>query len=83
MKAIVQDRWGSSNLLRFAEVDRPTPADDEVPVRVHAASVNAADWHIMRGDLRPAMPSAFGWSGPRRRIRGRDSPGGSRRSGRR
>lgn len=78
MKAIVQNRYGSSDLLRLAEVERPAPADDEVLVRVHAASVNAADWHIMRGDprvARLAMPSAFGWSGPRRRIRGRDVAG--------
>jgi NADPH:quinone reductase-like Zn-dependent oxidoreductase len=78
MKAIVQDRYGSSELLRLAEVDKPTPADNEVLVRVHAASVNAADWHIMRGDPRAArlvMPAAFGWSGPKRRIRGRDFAG--------
>ncbi|NUS65957.1 MAG: NAD(P)-dependent alcohol dehydrogenase [Saccharothrix sp.] len=78
MKAIVQDRYGSSDHLRLAEVDRPTPADDEVLVRVRAAAVNAADWHIMRGDPRLArvvMPAAFGWSGPKRRIRGRDVAG--------
>ncbi|MEU4449636.1 NAD(P)-dependent alcohol dehydrogenase [Actinosynnema sp. NPDC050801] len=78
MKAIVQDRYGSSELLRLEEVDKPTPADNEVLVRVHAASVNAADWHIMRGDPRAArlvMPAAFGWSGPKRRVRGRDFAG--------
>jgi NADPH:quinone reductase-like Zn-dependent oxidoreductase len=78
MKAIVQDRYGSSDRLRLEEVDDPAPADDEVLVRVHAASVNAADWHVMRGDPRLArvvMPAAFGWSGPKRRIRGRDFAG--------
>ncbi|MFI9813921.1 NAD(P)-dependent alcohol dehydrogenase [Saccharothrix variisporea] len=78
MKAIVQDRYGPSDLLRLEDVDKPTPADDEVLVRVHAASVNAADWHIMRGDPRLArlvMPVAFGWSGPKRKIRGRDFAG--------
>lgn len=78
MKAIVQDRYGSSELLRLEDVDKPSPGDDEVLVRVHAASVNAADWHIMRGDprlARVAMPVAFGWSGPKRRIRGRDFAG--------
>jgi NADPH:quinone reductase-like Zn-dependent oxidoreductase len=86
MKAIVQDRYGSSDRLRLAEVDTPTPADDEVLVRVHAASVNAADWHIMRGDPRLArlvMPAAFGWSGPKRRIRGRDFAGRVEAVGRR
>ncbi|NUT52303.1 MAG: NAD(P)-dependent alcohol dehydrogenase [Saccharothrix sp.] len=78
MKAIVQDRYGSSDLLRLEEVDTPTPGDDEVLVRVRAAAVNAADWHIMRGDprlARLAMPAAFGWSGPKRKIRGRDVAG--------
>ena len=78
MKAIVQDRYGSSDSLRLEEVDTPDPADDEVLVRVRAAAVNAADWHIMRGDPRLArvvMPAAFGWSGPQRRIRGRDVAG--------
>ncbi|NUU20245.1 MAG: NAD(P)-dependent alcohol dehydrogenase [Streptomycetaceae bacterium] len=78
MKAIVQDRYGSHETLRLAEIDQPTPADGEVLVRVHAASVNAADWHIMRGDprlARLAMPVAFGWSGPKKSIRGRDFAG--------
>ncbi|MCP2242850.1 NAD(P)-dependent alcohol dehydrogenase [Lentzea aerocolonigenes] len=78
MKAIVQDRYGSHETLRLAEVDRPTPANGEVLVRVCAASVNAADWHIMRGDprlARLAMPVAFGWSGPKKKIRGRDFAG--------
>lgn len=78
MKAIVQDRYGSSDVLRFEEVDTPTPGDNEVLIRVHAAAVNAADWHIMRGDprlARIAMPKAFGWSGPKARIRGRDVAG--------
>ncbi|WP_158854537.1 NAD(P)-dependent alcohol dehydrogenase [Saccharothrix deserti] len=86
MKAIVQDRYGSSEMLRLEEVDRPTPADDEVLVRVHAAAVNASDWHIMRGDprlARVAMPAAFGWSGPKRRIRGRDFAGRVEAVGRR
>ncbi|MEJ2859139.1 MULTISPECIES: NAD(P)-dependent alcohol dehydrogenase [unclassified Saccharothrix] len=78
MKAIVQDRYGSSDLLRLEDVEQPVPAEGEVLVRVHAASVNAADWHIMRGDPRLArlvMPAAFGWSGPKRRVRGRDFAG--------
>ena len=78
MKAIVQNRYGSSDSLRLEDVETPTPADDEVLVRVRAASVNAADWHIMRGDPRLArvlMPKAFGWSAPKRRVRGRDFAG--------
>ncbi|MGW4460797.1 NAD(P)-dependent alcohol dehydrogenase [Micromonospora sp. NPDC004704] len=78
MKAIVQDRYGSSDVLRLREVDRPIAADNEVLVRVHAAAVNAYDWHIMRGDpyvARLMTPAVFGFAGPRARIRGRDFAG--------
>ena len=43
MKAAVQDRYGSLDVIRLSDVDRPAPADDQVLVRVHAASVNRAD----------------------------------------
>src|SRR5690242_4324923 len=49
MKAIVYTKYGSPDVLQLKEVARPTPRDDEVLVQVHAASVNAADWHILRG----------------------------------
>ena len=48
MWAIVQDRYGSPDLLELREIDRPAVGDDEVLVRVHAASVNASDWHLMQ-----------------------------------
>jgi NADPH:quinone reductase-like Zn-dependent oxidoreductase len=48
MKAIVQDRYGSPDGLRLRDIDRPVVGDDDVLVRVRAASVNAADWHLMR-----------------------------------
>jgi NADPH:quinone reductase-like Zn-dependent oxidoreductase len=49
MKAIVRTRYGSPDVLQLQEVEKPIPQDDEVLVRVHAASVNTLDWHIMRG----------------------------------
>ncbi|MBE7383041.1 MAG: NAD(P)-dependent alcohol dehydrogenase [Leptolyngbya sp. SIO1E4] len=49
MKAIVQTEYGSPEVLRLAEVDKPVPQDNEVRVKVQAASVNASDWHLMRG----------------------------------
>ena len=74
MKAIVQDRYGSADVLELREVERPVPATGEVLVRVRASSVNAADWHIMRGD--PYFARLFlGLRGPRARIRGRDFAG--------
>ena len=74
MKAIVQDRYGSPDVLRLREVDQPVPADNEVLVRVHAASVNARDWHVMRGDPYVARP-VLGFGAPKVRIRGTDFAG--------
>jgi NADPH:quinone reductase-like Zn-dependent oxidoreductase len=50
MKAIVYTEYGSADVLQFKEVDKPAPAEDEVLVKIHAASVNAADWRLMRAD---------------------------------
>jgi NADPH:quinone reductase-like Zn-dependent oxidoreductase len=49
MKAIVHTRYGSPDVLQLTEVEKPVPQDNEVLVRVHAASINASDWHAMRG----------------------------------
>ena len=78
MKAIVQDRYGPPELLELRDVDQPVPAAGEVLVRVHAAAVNAYDWHVMRGDpylARFMAPAVFGRRGPKRTIRGRDFAG--------
>ena len=78
MRAVVQDRYGTSDVLRACDVPRPAPATGEVLVRLEAASVNARDWHIMRGEPRIARlmdRSIFGWRGPRVRVRGTDFAG--------
>jgi NADPH:quinone reductase-like Zn-dependent oxidoreductase len=49
MKAIVYRCYGSPDVLEFEDVAKPTPADGEVLVKVHAAAVNPLDWHYMRG----------------------------------
>ncbi|MGW0827678.1 NAD(P)-dependent alcohol dehydrogenase [Streptomyces sp. NPDC002845] len=74
MKAVVQDRYGSPDVLEVKDVEQPVPGDGEVLVRVRAASVNAADWHLMRGDPYVAR-LALGLRRPRARIRGRDFAG--------
>ncbi len=49
MKAIVYCDYGTADVLRFEDIEKPTPADDEVLVRVRAAASNPFDWHFMRG----------------------------------
>ena len=49
MQAIVQDRYGSEEVLRLGDIDRPQIAADEVLVKVHAASIHIGDWLVMRG----------------------------------
>jgi NADPH:quinone reductase-like Zn-dependent oxidoreductase len=74
VKAIVQERYGSPDVLALRDVDRPVPGDNEILVRVHAASANAYDWHFMRGDPYLAR-LAMGLGGPKLKIRGRDFAG--------
>lgn len=76
MKAIVQTRYGSPDTLSLEDVDDPQPAPDQVKVRVHAASLNARDWHLMRGDPYVArLAPDFGLRAPKLRIRGSDFAG--------
>lgn len=49
MKAIVYQSYGSPEVLRLTEISKPVPTDDQLLVRVQAASVNPLDWHLMRG----------------------------------
>ena len=49
MKAIVYRNYGSPDVLKCEEIEKPTPADNEVLIKVRAASVNPYDWHFMRG----------------------------------
>jgi NADPH:quinone reductase-like Zn-dependent oxidoreductase len=49
MKAIVYEKYGPPDVLELREVDKPVVGDDQVLVRVHAASVNPVDWHTMTG----------------------------------
>ena len=49
MKAIVYCEYGTAEVLKLQDVEKPTPKDDEVLVRVRAAAINPLDWHYMRG----------------------------------
>ena len=57
MKAVVRTRYGTPDALELRELDTPEPADDEVLVRVRAASVNRADWYSLTGRPYVARPT--------------------------
>jgi NADPH:quinone reductase-like Zn-dependent oxidoreductase len=50
MKAIVYEKYGPPEVLQLKEVEKPSPKEDEVLVKVHAASINYSDWHVLRGE---------------------------------
>ena len=74
MKAITYHTYGSPDVLEFQEVDEPVVNDDEVLVRVRAASANPRDWHLMRG-LPSIMRLRFGLRRPTSSLLGSDMAG--------
>jgi NADPH:quinone reductase-like Zn-dependent oxidoreductase len=75
MKAIVQERFGAPDTLRFMDAERPAMGADDVLIRVHAAALNPADWHILRGDPLVARLMGIGLTKPKARIAGTDAAG--------
>ena len=74
MKAIVQDEYGSADVLRFEDVDVPIAGKDEVLLRVGAASAFIGDWHVMTGTPY-AIRLVSGLRAPKQRVRGQDVAG--------
>jgi len=74
MKAIVYEEYGSPDVLELREVEKTTPKDDEVLIKVHAVSVNSADVHLLRAD--PFMIRlSSGFLKPKNKIIGADIAG--------
>ena len=74
MKAIVQDTYGSSDVLELRDIDRPEIGDGDVLIRVRAAAVNPGDWAIMGGLPYIARP-VYGLRSPKNGVRGTDVAG--------
>ncbi|MCX6082214.1 MAG: NAD(P)-dependent alcohol dehydrogenase [Chloroflexi bacterium] len=75
MKAIVYTQYGSPDVLRLQEVEKPAPKDDEVLVKVQAASVNALDWHLLTADIFLVRLMGMGLFKPKNPILGADIAG--------
>src|SRR5207244_7222348 len=74
MKAMVYTTYGSPNVLAFKEVATPTLGDNDVLIQIHAASANAGDWHLLRGDPFMIRLTA-GLRTPKHQILGADVAG--------
>ena len=77
MQAIVQDRYGSADVLEVADIDRPVPAGNEVLMQVQAAGLRRGDWHVMTGLpylVRIVVP-ALGLRKPKTPVLGMDVAG--------
>lgn len=74
MQAIVQDAYGSADVLQLREIDRPQIGVDEVLIRVHAAGVDFGVWHLMAG-IPYAVRLVMGVRKPRNPVRGMEVAG--------
>jgi len=75
MLAIVQNRYGSPDVLELREIDRPVAGDDQLLVRVRAASVHADVWHVMRGVPYVLRIMGAGLRAPKNLVPGTDLAG--------
>jgi NADPH:quinone reductase-like Zn-dependent oxidoreductase len=74
VKAAIYTRYGPPDVVQITDVEKPSPKDSEVLIRVHAASVNPLDWHFMRGTPYPVRIIA-GLRNPKDRRLGVDVAG--------
>jgi len=75
MRAIVQDKYGSSSVLQLGSIAKPEIGVDDVLIRVHAAGLHIGDVHVMRGQPYLMRILGFGLRAPKARTRGMDVAG--------
>ena len=75
MKAIVQDGYGSADVLQLRDIGRPSVGDGDVLVQVRAAGVDPGVWHLMTGEPYLVRAMGFGLRKPKVAVRGRDVAG--------
>ncbi len=75
MKAIVFAKYGPPDVLQLQDMERPALKDNDVLVKVHAAALNAADWHLVRGEPFPVRMMLGGLQKPKPMILGADMAG--------
>lgn len=75
MKAVIQERYGSADVFSIQDIDRPAVGDDEVLVRVRAASVHPDVWHVMTGRPYVLRLMGAGWLARKNRVPGTDMAG--------
>ena len=75
MKAIVQDTYGSADVLMMRDIEVPVAGDDDVLMRVHSAGVEIGVWHVMAGKPYLLRILGFGLRKPKVQVRGRDVAG--------
>jgi NADPH:quinone reductase-like Zn-dependent oxidoreductase len=79
MKAIICTKYGPPEVLQYKEVEKPAPKDNEVLIRIHAATVTAGDCELRRLEFPPMLKLlarlGFGFRGPRKKILGQELAG--------
>ena len=79
MKAVIHTRYGTPDVLELAEIEKPTPQPGEALVKIHAAALNAYDWHMLTADIFLVRLMGGGLNKPKNQILAAESRGGSRR----
>jgi NADPH:quinone reductase-like Zn-dependent oxidoreductase len=75
MRAVVYTQYGTPDVLQLREMEKPAPKENEVLVKIHAASVNALDWHLLTADIFLVRLMSGGLLKPKNFVLGADISG--------